>query len=92
MRTMILLAALTLPSSAPGSPSAPPEAARQAPADAAAGERECVRAGVQMADRPRGRIEMRRLDELPAGRLELTVMRQMNGCVVPAVVREGIGR
>ena len=33
----------------------------------------------------------RRLDELPPGRLELTVYRQVDGCPIPAVLREGIG-
>ena len=34
----------------------------------------------------------RRLIELPPGRLELAVMRQVDGCPIPAVIREGIGR
>ena len=33
----------------------------------------------------------RRLIELPPGRLELAVMREFDGCPIPAVVREGIG-
>ena len=33
----------------------------------------------------------RRLIELPPGRLELTVMREFDGCPIPAVLREGIG-
>ena len=33
----------------------------------------------------------RRLDQLPPGRLELTVLRQMGSCPEPVVLREGIG-
>ena len=33
----------------------------------------------------------RRLDELPPGRLELTVYREVGGCPIPAVLQEGIG-
>ncbi len=32
-----------------------------------------------------------RLDQLPPGRLELTVMREIDRCPIPAVLREGIG-
>jgi hypothetical protein len=34
--------------------------------------------------------EARRLDQLPPGRLELTVVREVDGCPIPAVLREGI--
>jgi hypothetical protein len=33
----------------------------------------------------------RRLIELPPGRLELTVLRQVDNCPIPVVLREGIG-
>ena len=36
-------------------------------------------------------LRPRRLDELPAGRLELTVMREVDGCPIPAVLQDGIG-
>ena len=52
--------------------------------------RECPSATVHMADQP-NRAVARRLDELPPGRLELTVLREVNGCPIPAVLREGIG-
>ena len=32
-----------------------------------------------------------RLGELPAGDLSLTVQRQVNGCIAPVIVREGVG-
>ena len=33
----------------------------------------------------------RRLDQLPPGRLELTVLREVGNCPEPVVLREGIG-
>jgi hypothetical protein len=91
MRVMILAASFAIPSSAPATP--PAAAPAEAPAAMTAkATDECVRAGVQLAERPQVRIAPRRLDELPAGRLEHAVMRQFQGCVIPAVVREGIGR
>ena len=50
----------------------------------------CQRATVRHArrgDAPRPR----RFNELPAGRLELAVMREIDGCLQPAVIRENIG-
>jgi hypothetical protein len=38
-----------------------------------------------------GTVEARRLDQLPPGRLDLAVMRQVNGCPQPVTVREGYG-
>ncbi len=37
------------------------------------------------------RAEARRLDQLPAGNLDLAVMRQVNNCPEPVTIREGIG-
>jgi hypothetical protein len=39
--------------------------------------------------RPPSRAQ--RLGELPAGDLSLAVQRQMNGCIEPVIVREGVG-
>lgn len=39
--------------------------------------------------RPPSRAQ--RLGELPAGDLSLTVQREVNGCVEPVIVREGVG-
>lgn len=41
--------------------------------------------------RPAGESGPRRLGDLPPGRLELTVYREVDGCPIPAVLREGIG-
>lgn len=98
MGFMILFAAFAMSSSAAALPAgsaggSAPSAAATAPAQSlAASKGECVRIGVRHADR-RGRgARVRRLDELPAGQLHHAVLRQVGGCVIPAVVREGIGR
>jgi len=46
-------------------------------------------AGAAVLQEPPSRA--RRLGELPAGDLSLTVQRSVNGCVEPVVVREGYG-
>ena len=74
-----------LPVAAPApAPADPPIATPDAPA----GRAKCD------ALRPRyagqGSADLRRLDELPPGRLELTVHRTVDGCPIPAVVRENI--
>jgi hypothetical protein len=38
-----------------------------------------------------GRLEARRLDRLPAGRLDLAVMREVGGCPQPVTIRENYG-
>jgi hypothetical protein len=38
-----------------------------------------------------GRAEARRLDRLPAGNLDLAVMRRIDSCPEPVTIREGIG-
>ena len=54
-------------------------------------QRECPNARTYQAADGVSRPRAWRLDELPPGRLELSVLRQVNGCPIPAVVREGIG-
>lgn len=49
----------------------------------------CARPEVTMVSPMDGRA--RRLDQLPPGRLELSVMREIDRCPIPAVLREGIG-
>ena len=88
MRLIILGAvSLAIPSSAPATPpaSATPQAAGAAKA-------ECIRPGTRMAGRPLGRALPRRLDQLPPGRLYHTVIREVDGCVIPAVVHDGLAR
>lgn len=38
-----------------------------------------------------GGAEARRLDRLPAGNLDLAVVREVNNCPQPVTIREGIG-
>jgi hypothetical protein len=38
-----------------------------------------------------GRAEARRLDRLPAGNLDLAVMRRIDNCPEPVTIRQGIG-
>jgi hypothetical protein len=87
MLLTILLAALQL-AQAPAAPAPVSEIPRLSPPDSRA--KDCPRTTLRYAeeDVPRG---ARRLIELPPGRLELAVMREFDGCAIPAVVREGIG-
>ena len=50
----------------------------------------CPRATVRQAE-GRETLRPRRFNELPPGRLELAVMREVDGCPIPAVLQEGIG-
>jgi hypothetical protein len=53
--------------------------------------RKCRDARTYHAHEELPRARARRLDELPPGRLELTVLREFDGCPIPAVLREGLG-
>jgi len=77
---------LVLLATAVASPPAPSPAAG-APND----QRKCMALGPQVAAILRKGVAPQRLDELPPGRLELTVMRMVDGCPQPAVIRENIG-
>jgi hypothetical protein len=52
----------------------------------------CIRPNPILAQRPGEALPNRRLDELPPGRLELAVVREVERCPIPAVLRENIGR
>ena len=52
---------------------------------------ECGNARTYQAEDGQSRLRLRRLDELPPGRLELTVLRQFDRCPIPAVLRDNIG-
>ena len=80
MRAIILLAAFALPVA--GS-AAPPAAATRA--------HSCASEGIQWAQRTEKRAEIKRLGELPPGAMVLTVVRKVEGCARPVVVRYGIG-
>jgi hypothetical protein len=90
MFVMILLAAAT--SAATASPVAifPP---RETPAQASEAGADCLRLAPRVAGEEDwvARSRPRRLIDLPPGRLELAVQREVDGCVIPVVLREGIG-
>ena len=77
MRTLSLAATLSL-LAAPAL-AAPPEE-----------KRTCGRPDVHHARRG-APVRPRNLGELPPGNLELAVYRQLEGCEVPAIVRQNIG-
>ena len=73
--------------------SAGPLAAKSPPESALPGEILPTPPGHCIEAEPRRtegqRLGPRRLDQLPQGRLSLTVMREVNGCPQPTIVREG---
>ena len=83
----LLFAVATLSvAAAPAAPSAGQDV--RAPAESAKG---CVRPRTRHASILRKPVRPERLIDLPPGRLELTVVREIDGCPLPAVLREGIG-
>ena len=81
MRLLMMCAAIALPAS---SVAAPPGAS------AKARESACRSANLHLADTP-PKAEVKRLEELPAGNLMLAVVREVDGCNEPVVVRYGFG-
>ena len=87
MLLMILASMLALaPATSPLRPIEP--RGRETPRVAAG---ECPEARSYYAGKSPSAATARRLDQLPPGRLELTVLREVNGCPIPAVIREGMG-
>ena len=87
MLPTLLLSALQMAASVAAA--APAEgAAAQLPSALASAK--CPNATVRQAGIP-GWVAPQRLDQLPPGRLELTVLREIDRCPIPAVLREGIG-
>ena len=87
---MLLTLLLTALSSVAAPAPERPVTITTAPTIAVDARKACPRAEVRMAERPRD-VRAERLIELPPGRLELTVLREFDGCPIPAVIREGIG-
>lgn len=87
MLLTILLAALQL-AQAPAASAPTPEFRQILPPDSRA--KDCPRATLRYAEED-VRRGARRLIELPPGRLELAVMREFDGCPIPAILRDGIG-
>ena len=95
MLFMILLGLALTPPSFGASPVAA-ATARQGtavvPPFATDGPREdCPNPAARMAEENGRGARARRLDELPPGRLEYAVFREVDGCAIPAVVHENIG-
>ena len=87
MLLTVLLAALELTQAAAAAPTA------TAPSPAARGfgsDKDCRRPELQMT---KDALRPRRFGELSAtARLELAVIREIDGCPIPAVLNEGVGR
>jgi len=85
MRILVCLAALALAAAAPAPRSAPaPECANPRLTQA-----DISKSGKFVAVKSRANAD--RLIDLPPGNLYLTVQRHVDNCVVPAIVRTGIG-
>ena len=87
---VMILSAIAL-AAAPASPAAifPP---REPPAAARGTDAACPSMAPRLAEEDwAARSRPRRLIDLPPGRLELAVHREVDGCPIPAVLREGLG-
>ena len=85
MRLLILCAAIALPA---GSTAAPPPTSAKPQATASSTQAACRSANLHRADSP-PKLEMKRLDELPPANLMLAVVREVEGCNEPVIVRYG---
>ena len=83
MRGLVLLVAIALPVA---SGAAPPQGTR-----ATAPAKVCANSKVQWAGRSPARAKVHNLGELPPGDLLLAVVRDVDGCIEPAVVGYGYG-
>ena len=96
MLFMILLGLSLAPTGFAASP-APVSAAPQpletavAPAAVWQSRKDCPGPTSRMADQKGQGPRARRLDELPSGRLEYAVFREVGGCPIPAVVHQSPG-
>ena len=91
MLSMILLAASTLTSAQAALPPASSAGSLPSRVIGTVGREECPSASVRIIDESRKGLRARRLGELPPGQLELSVLREVDGCPIPAVVREDLG-
>ena len=93
MRFLLIasMTALPLAASAAEAPAGKaPAASRNAPVAGVMDPTKCRRADVHRAEGP-GTAEMKPLHELPPANLELAVVREVDGCHEPVIVRYGIG-
>jgi hypothetical protein len=94
MLFVIQLALALAPAALAAAPAESPALARNEvirPFPSTGEARDCPNPQTQFAVDRSGDLRARRLDELPQGRLEYAVHREVDGCAIPAVVREGIG-
>ena len=97
MRRLILTVALLIPASSPAvGPQAPAET--KAPAAQAPGTQPMAGLGTGICTRPdllpaqeAGALRAKPRGELPPGELRLAVMREIDGCQEPVIVRYGFG-
>jgi len=85
---VVPLALLAFASGA-SAPAAPSSAPRNGDIRPTSPDR-CRADAPRVADSP-GRVAAQRLDTLPAGNLDLAVMREVGGCPEPVTIREGYG-
>ena len=91
MRLLIALAAIAVPFAAtPAHTPAAKDTASAVDVKPVGDRTKCQRADVHPADRG-VKGEFKRLDELPPAQLVLTVVREVDGCNVPVIVRQGYG-
>jgi hypothetical protein len=86
MRRLILLSILIFPASALAAP-----ADKDVPAEQAPSSVRCANMTPRWTGPAQGKGEVRILGELPPGTLVLAVVRDVGGCIEPAVVRYGYG-
>ncbi|HEX8442953.1 MAG TPA: hypothetical protein VF631_04825 [Allosphingosinicella sp.] len=90
MRFVILLAVLATPASTFSHPSQSPTG-REISAPVRGAKLDCVAYRVQHALQGPKKPDFNRLGELPPGDLHLAVMREVDGCQEPVIVRQDIG-
>jgi hypothetical protein len=90
MRVAILLAVLATPASSFSSPTQP-QTNRAHSILARGAKLDCAAAQVQHALQDRKSPGFTKLGELPPGDLHLAVMREVDGCQEPVIVRHDIG-
>ncbi len=93
MLLMLLLGFALAPSASAAAPPAIPSQAKDGFASPSLdeGERDkCLNPSVRQAEEQAGN-RARRLDQLPPGRLEFAVLREVGGCVIRAMVHENVG-
>ena len=84
---LFVLAALCLPAVSSAAPQPSPD-----PAQPLLASRDCpADARLRTAQRPTGPATVNRLGDEPTAAAALAVYRQVGGCQIPAIVREGIG-